>query len=341
MTIRTAILGYGRSGSTMHAGAIEGCEAFEMTAVCDIDPQRREQAAERFGCPVYEDRHEMLRQEELDLVCVITRSDQHAAMACDCLEAGVNVLVTKPWAANEAEAQSMIAAAGRSGKLLLPWLPARWGCDLRRLKELVSGGAIGKPFLVRRVVNSFATRNDWQTERAHAGGYLLNWGAHIVDPPVQLLGQPVQSVYGCMRQLINPGDAEDLFMAVMTLADGSLVQAEYTISVQEMPTWVVQGDGGTITVRGMDMVVHSSTPQRPGDPTRFETMQSAGTTVLEERLEGNPYGDEHEIYRELARAVRAETEPPVSPADALALTRVFDAIRLSSDENRVVTLSQE
>ena len=341
MAIRTAVLGYGRSGSTMHAGAIEGCDAYEMAAVCDIDPERRQQAAERFGCATYEDYHEMLGSEELDLVCVITRSDQHADMTCDCLEAGTNVLVTKPWAANAAEAERMVATEKATGKKLLPWLPARWGCDLRRLKELVAGGAIGKPFLVRRVVHSFATRNDWQTERAHAGGYLLNWGAHILDPPLQLLGQSAQSVYACMRQLINPGDTEDLFMAVMTLADGSIVQSEYTISVDEMPTWVIQGDGGTITVRGMDMVIHSSTPQRPGDPTQFETMQSEGTGITEERLEGNPYGDENEIYAELAAAVRGEIEQPVPTSDALAISRLFDAIRLSSEENRVVQLDRE
>ena len=75
MTIRTAILGYGRSGSTMHAGALEGCDAFEVVAVCDVDPARRDQATERFGCKVYDDHHEMLKSEELDLVCVITRSD--------------------------------------------------------------------------------------------------------------------------------------------------------------------------------------------------------------------------------------------------------------------------
>ena len=48
--IRTAIVGYGRSGSTMHAGAIENNgDLFEMTAVCDIDPERRDEAEKRFG----------------------------------------------------------------------------------------------------------------------------------------------------------------------------------------------------------------------------------------------------------------------------------------------------
>ena len=48
--------------------------------------------ADTFGVPgVYTDYHAMLAGEDLDLVSVITRSDQHCQMACDCLAAGVNV----------------------------------------------------------------------------------------------------------------------------------------------------------------------------------------------------------------------------------------------------------
>ena len=49
MPIRTAILGYGRSGSTLHAGPIEKRPEFELAAVCDIDPEARAKAFDRFG----------------------------------------------------------------------------------------------------------------------------------------------------------------------------------------------------------------------------------------------------------------------------------------------------
>lgn len=339
MKIRTAILGYGRSGSTMHAGAIEHNDAFVMTAVCDIDPQRRNQAEQRFGCKSYSNYHEMLDTEQLDLVCVITRSGQHAAMTRDCLAAGVNVLVTKPWAVNAAEAESMIAGAKASGAMLMPWLPARWGCDLRRLRELISEGAIGKPFAVRRTVTSFGTRSDWQTERRYGGGYLLNWGPHIVDPPLLLMGSPVKTVYGQMRQTINPGDVEDLFMALMTLADGTIVLVEFTISAENMPDWIVQGDRGTIVIHGPNIRVHRSALSSPSDPTEFASMKSEEDLVTDEILEGALYGDTHEIYARIAAAVRGEEAFPVRPDDALGLSRVLDAIRASSEENRVVSLS--
>lgn len=336
--IRTAILGYGRNGSTMHAGAIERNEPFEMAAVCDVDPERREQAHARFGCTVYDNYREMLAKEALDLVCVITRSDQHAAMTCDCLAAGVNVLVTKPWAVNETEARRMIAAADASGRLLMPWLPSRWGSELHRLREVITEGAIGKVFLIRRAVCSFATRNDWQTERRCGGGYLLNWGPHIVDPPVLLAGSPVASVYARMKQTINPGDVEDVFFALMNLEDGTLVQAEYTVAVEDLPSWYVQGDHGTLVVRGNAMTVYKKTPRRPDDPTDYASMKADDQEVITETIGGAVYGDETAIYAEIAQAVLGQRPYPVRPADALELTRVFDALRTSATENRVVNL---
>ena len=338
MKIRAAILGYGRSGSTMHAGALAENDAFEVVAVCDVDPERRKQAEERFGCAVYESHQTMLEREHLDLVCVITRTHQHSPMACDCLHAGVHTLVTKPWALNVVDAERMITASKASGRLLLPWLPARWGCDLTRLKALLDEKAIGDPFLIRRVVSSFGTRSDWQTERRYGGGYLLNWGAHIIDPPVLLVGSRVRSVYGRMKQTINPGDVEDLFMAVMTLDDGTIVQAEFTISAEEIPSWFIQGTQGAIVVRGMHVTIHKSVLSAPDDPTRYTEMKQEKEEVLEETLSGEIYGDEHEIYRHIAAAVCGEAAYPITPDDALELTRVLDAIRTSSEENRVVHL---
>ncbi len=338
MAIRTAILGYGRNGSTMHAGPVAANPAFEMAAVCDIDPARRQAAAERHACPTYENYHEMLQREQLDLVCVVTRSDQHCQMACDCLAAGVNVLVTKPWAVNAAEGERMVAAAKASGKMLLPWLPSRWGSGLRRLQQILAEGAIGDVFLVRRAVCAFGTRNDWQTERRYGGGYLLNWGAHIVDPPLMLIGSPVRSVYGRLMQTINPGDVEDLFFALVTLENGTLVQAEYTVAVENLPDWFVQGTRGTIVVQGNRLTLHRNTPARPADPTQYATMQAGEDATIQETLASHPYGDEYEIYGEVAQALRGERPFPVTPADALHLSRIFDAIRTSSAEERVVDL---
>ena len=171
--IRTAIIGYGRNGSTMHAGPVERYgDDFQLAAVCDIDPAARAKAEERFPCPVYEDYHRMLAEIRPEFTIVVTRSCQHAQMTIDCLMAGSDVLVTKPWATNAQDAERMIAAQQVTGRKLLPWLPARFGADLRQLRAIIERSDIGRVFEIRRSVTTFGLRCDWQTELKY-GGYLL------------------------------------------------------------------------------------------------------------------------------------------------------------------------
>jgi scyllo-inositol 2-dehydrogenase (NADP+) len=344
MKIKTAILGYGRSGSTLHADPLEGLsDLFEVTAVCDIDPQAREKARARFNCPVYDDYHAMLNTEALDLVVIVTRSDQHCAMTCDCLRGGVNVLVTKPWAVNAGEAERMIAAAKESGRQLLPWLPARWGCDLARLKELLASGIIGDVFMVRRREFSFGIRADWQTEKRYGGGYLLNWGPHIVDQAVQLVGEPVVSAYGLLRQVINPGDVEDVFLALLTTQSGVILSCEYSIAVNKLPNWVIQGSRGTIFVKETSIDIHHAAAPKTIDPKNYGTalkMQVSNEEMADgHRITiGSRYGDSMVVYPAIARAINGEAPYPVTPDSALALSRILDAVRQSSETHQAIAL---
>ncbi len=341
MSFKTAILGYGRNGSTMHAGAIELLPDFELTAVCDIDPEARAKAFDRFQCRLYEDYRQMLKDEELDLVVIVTKSSQHAKMACDCLDAGKNVLVTKPWALNAGEAREMIAAEKRSGMLLMPWLPARTACDLSRAKELIASGAIGKVFQIRRSEYSFGLRNDWQTLKEFGGGYLLNWGPHLVDQPLRLAGSPVQSVYAEMKQLNNPGDVEDMFYAVMKTQDGTVVISEWSMAAGNLPGWVIQGDRGTIQIYGNKIEIYKAALPEVIDEKAYRQVMKIEKTIEEindknEFDDSTLYGDTAEVYRRIAGALAGKENYFISPESALELTKTLDAIRKSAETGQVV-----
>ena len=339
--IKTAILGYGRSGSTLHADPIEALPEFEVVSVCDINPEARDAAKSRFGCAVYDNHAEMLKNEpDLEFVVVVTFSSQHADMACDCLNAGKNVLVTKPWAQNEAEALRMIEASKKSGKLLMPWLPARYGEDLTELKRIVASGAIGKIFMVRRSVNTLGIRCDWQTQKAYGGGYLMNWGPHLVDQPLQLIGEPAKSVYGVMKQVRNPGDAEDVFYAVIATQSGANIITEFNFCAPGLPQWVVQGDAGTIYVRDCEVETHAVRYPVPPDPNGYSNRPEITVTKSADGAVDPKYvyGDAFKIYAHIAKALRGAEEYYAPAGDGLALTRVLDAIRKSAGTGAVVEL---
>jgi hypothetical protein len=91
-------------------------------------------------------------------------------------------------------------------------------------------------------------------------------------------------------------------------------------------------------LHGTHLQVKAKTVVQPSDPTQYRAVPPATDGVQEEELTESRYGDEHEIYAEIASALSGQARFSVTPESVLELTRVLDAIRTSSDENRVVTL---
>jgi scyllo-inositol 2-dehydrogenase (NADP+) len=326
--LRTAIIGYGESGRLSHAYGLRANPAFQIVAVCDASAANRARAAAELGCPVYADHTAMLARESLAVAAVVTRSDTHCAIACDCLAAGLNTVVTKPWALDLHEAETMMKAWKASGRHLFPWIPMYWSDDYRQVRRLLGEGRIGEVFLIRRYHTDFRRRTDWQTERRFGGGYLLNWGMHILQPVLGLAQSPLRRVFGQLQQKINPGDAEDNFLAVLEFANGVRGVGEFSQSLAPLPAFLVQGTAGTIISDGRSVTLHT---QDPSDPA------TAATETL--AVEGKAFGDEAEIYRDIARTLLEGAPFPTPPELALEGTRALDAVRRSHERGEIVALA--
>ncbi|MBB6431707.1 Gfo/Idh/MocA family protein [Algisphaera agarilytica] len=337
--IRTAIIGYGRSGQLLHAGGLRGNpESFDIKAIASRSAESRQKGEADFGCPTFADYREMLRQVELDLVVIVTRNDQHAEMACEALDAGCHVLVTKPLATNTQEVKEIYDAAQAAGKKVFPYLPARWGTDYRRLRDIVDSGEIGDVFAIHRSAFGFATRSDWQTQTEHGGGIVLNWGAHLIDPPMFLAGGAPKHVFGSCQQVLNPGDAEDVFYSILTMDNGVRVHSQWSFSPQNQPDWFVQGSGGCIIVNDDELVVYASTPEQPDDPTNFNDMKGEASQGRGEKLGEHLFGDPIEIYRDVADDLRGVRPYPVSDAESIRLIAILDGIKQSHQQQAVVPI---
>ncbi len=338
MSIKTAILGYGRNGSTMHGNELFDNNNFDVTAICDIDENAMKRGMERYNCEGYSDYKEMLEKANVEFVAIVTKSYQHSAMAIDCLNSGKNVLVTKPWALNKTEATDMIQAAKNSGKKLMPWLPARYGYDLSTLKSILQQNLIGDVFRVQRRNSAFNIRSDWQVDKSQGGGYLLNWGPHIVDQPMQLIGAKAKSVYAEMGHLVNLGDAEDYFHAVIKTDKGITINAEFTFAQKDnFFDWVICGNKGTITVKGANIEIFAGTYPTKKSEAYGEPIPYSKITV-EAPQGADCYGNSHTVYEHIAKTIKGEEEYFVNLESAYHLTEVLDAIRESADKNEVIKL---
>src|SRR6185295_16509221 len=103
--------------------------------------------AKSHGGRGYTDVDHMLREAKIEAVLIGTPHPLHAAPAIRAAEAGVHVLVEKPMAATLADCDAMLAAAQRAGVLLGTISQRRFYEPVRRTKDAIDAGKIGRPAL--------------------------------------------------------------------------------------------------------------------------------------------------------------------------------------------------
>lgn len=336
MAIKTAIIGCGRTANELHGPVLEKHPEFEVTAICDVNTEALEKYSTRFPAAAkYTDYHTMLQSDAFDFVIVLTYSYTHTAIALDCIRAGKNVLITKPWAITTDEADAIISTAKEYGVTVMPFVPCHNGADVEKLREVIAAGTIGKVFRVYRAQMTFGKRSDWQTLKAYAGGYLNNWGPHIVEQAMHLVEEPFKTVYAHKRQIINPGDADDMFCAMMTTESGIIVQVDHNIISDYLPNWVVQGDKGTIYVKGNEMEIHEISYPVSDDVNCYRSVTHTEKTHI--TIEGKIFGNHYEIYSMIAETLKGK--PYVVSLDyARHLTEIMQSIHKSADEGVLVNL---
>ncbi|WP_084581647.1 Gfo/Idh/MocA family protein [Kutzneria sp. 744] len=158
----------------------------EVVACADIDPRGRSDARELFGPDVeVRERYEDLATDGLDAVFVLTPDHLHARPALHFLDAGVAVFVDKPLAISLADCDEVLATAAHTGSRLYVGHNLRHLPMLRRMRELIDEGAIGRVQSVwcRHFVGHGGDFyfKDWHAERAKTTGLLLQKGAHDID----------------------------------------------------------------------------------------------------------------------------------------------------------------
>lgn len=114
--LRAGVVGVGHLGYH-HARHYAAHPDIRLVAVADTDPARRDKAAADFDARPCATPAELIACG-LDLVSVATPTSTHARNAIALLQAGVHVLVEKPIASSIAEAEAMVAAAKKAGRVL-------------------------------------------------------------------------------------------------------------------------------------------------------------------------------------------------------------------------------
>lgn len=338
------VIGYGFAGRCFHAYLIGLTPDLHLHGIAARRPEIRDQARHELGVATYERFEDVLADPLVDLVVLATPNDLHAPQAIAAMEAGKHVVTDKPMCLNLSEADDMLAAARRTGRLLTVFQNRRWDGDYLTVRLALEQGLLGDPCTIEMAWGQYGPPRGWRGTHQHGGGKLLDLGAHMIDQALQLILAPLERVYARLYHDAWDTDVEDHAHCILTFANGVDVHViTSSLTRRPRPRWYIVGTLGTLVKEGLDpqerAMIAGDIDAAREDPARYPRLwtQVAGQsaeTVLE------PVGGRwRSFYENVAATLLGRDELAVRPDSVRAVVAVLDAARESAAAGTAVSLA--
>lgn len=298
--LRFALVGCGRiakrHSELLGLGTIANAR---LVAVCDIDKSKAMELAERFSVPYYQDFHEMMTREDIDVVSVLTESGNHAKHVVSLAGYGKHIVVEKPMALSLDDADSMIKACDNNGCRLFVVKQNRFNVPVIKLREALEAGRFGK-LVLGTVRVRWCRRQDyydqdaWRGKWAMDGGVITNQASHHVDLLEWMMGDVV-SVFAKSTTALAKIEAEDTAIVTLKFKNGALGLIEATTATRPKDlegSISILGEKGSVVIGGfaVNQMQHWA----------FEEQLESDSDIME-KFSVNPpnvYGFGHQAYYE-------------------------------------------
>jgi dTDP-4-amino-4,6-dideoxygalactose transaminase/predicted dehydrogenase len=201
--VRVGIVGCGQMGR-WHLDGYKSDPRVELVGFVDTSVDRAEQFAREVGGRAYRSHTEMLANESVDAVSLCTVPSTHRDISIDLLNAGAHVLCEKPLAISVAEAEEMSRTAKERNRLLITAFKFRFHDEVRRAKDLIDAGSLGRILNFRLMFGGYIDMHDqWYAQKALAGGgIIMDNGPHAADLMGYLFGD-IKSVSAQVANIQN------------------------------------------------------------------------------------------------------------------------------------------
>ena len=337
--IDVGLVGFGFAGRTFHAPVIAAVEGLRLAAILQRNGSEAEQAYP--SARVVRSLGELLAIDSIRLVVIATPNTTHFDLAKQCLLAGRDVVIDKPFTTTYAEAAELVDLATSKKRLLSVYQNRRWDGDFRTLQGLVSEGKLGRIVLFESHFDRFRPRlkdNAWRERPEPGSGVLFDLGPHLIDQAMVLFGTP-EAISADVRTERDGAAIDDAFDVVLYYPGlRALLRAGSLVSTPT-PRFAVQGTQGGYLKFDLDPqedgLKRGETPAGESwgreAPERWGTLlQARGDSLVADKLPTLP-GDYRMYYENVRDAVLGTAPLAVTPEAAL---RVMRAIELAIESNR-------
>jgi|GEM_PF-190434 len=358
--VRVGVVGLGEVGQITHLPILQALgDRYEIGALCDISCELLRSQGERYSVEKrYTDAGELATQDDLDAVFVLNSDEYHAECTIAALEHGKHVLVEKPMCLTDAEADAIIAARDRAGKVVMVAYMRRYApAFLRAVEEVHSLGNI-RYARVRDIIGQNRLIID-QSSIVHRPNDIPRDAIQDKQQRAERLGREAigdrHEEFGGVYRLLCGLSSHDLSamrellgMPERVLGAAVSERGRFISVIFGYPGYNVMFETGTDSQRRFDahievygdsksVRVQYDTPYIRHLPTTLTVTQTVGeayTEVVERPTYTDPYSRELEYFHEV---VTTGGQPKTTPEDFkqdLQLFRmIIDSLSERSTDN--------
>lgn len=209
-----------------HAKSIESLPNARLIGICGTNQKKVQNLAEKYGCKSYNTHSELLGDNDIDIVTIVTPSGAHMEPAIEAANRGKHVICEKPLEISLDRIDKMIEAHAAAGTSLGGIFNFRYHDPLEYLKAAVDNGRFGK-INYAAVYIPWWRGDDYYKDSWHGtweldgGGALINQSIHMVDLLQHLMG-PVESLQAYTATIGHDIEVEDTAAAVLRFKNNAL-----------------------------------------------------------------------------------------------------------------------
>lgn len=344
--VRVAVIGTGGIAGA-HLDAYSKVAEAEVVAVCDIIPEKAENAAKRWNVPKwFTDYRKVLQLPEVEAVDICTPHAIHAPIAFAALKAGKHVLVEKPMTSNLKDAVKIVKAAKENGKVLFCGIKSRWASSTQQIKKFIESGALGEIYYAEIVATRRRGIPGWGStfirKETAGGGVVLDLGVYLVDTLLYFLNfakpltcsaivggfigkQPEAVVQGGWWWNPEEFEVDDFGAAFLRFENGAaaVIKVCWAAHIDSLGNSFLLGTKGGLKL--------SNPPE-----WFFDHEGYMAQTKLPQVGDGDGFVQEVQFF---VQAIRDGAPPPVRPEEALTVQAVLEAIYKSAELKREVPVT--
>ena len=322
-----------------HALAISNISNANLIAVCDRVPKVMEFYKENYGVKTYVDSSQMLKDPNIDVVCICTPSGLHAVIAEEVASAKKHIVMEKPIAMTLEETNRIIRATELNNVKLTIVHPNRFRTVVQETKKILDQNLLGKISHANCLVNwnrgqEYYDQAPWRGTKKHDGGVLMNQAIHNLDLLLWFMGKP-KEIFSMDATRLRDIEAEDVSTGIIRFESGALanVQASATVFPKNFEESItIFGENGTIKIGGSNALCF--------EKLEVQGLKDAEIKEIIEKVDEDPWGTpgHQRILEEMIFAIENNCEPAVTGEDGRRALKLVLAFYESAASKKLVSI---